>query len=209
MPKATAHSGVHTSAAVVTAFSVLLSSLGGCSAAREQIEDDRADEPSTEQQAWTPEPEPGDQAVAIDVNNDGRPNIINHYRVIPNRPEVLLRKDIDLNGNGRIDIWRFYEDGERLLKEAFDLDFSGVIDIWNFYDDRERLIRKEADLTLNQQTDLWKYYENGRLVRKERDTSGDGRANYFEFWEDGKIDRIGEDLNGDGTIDRWTRRDRD
>jgi hypothetical protein len=159
--------------------------------------------------AGVPDPEPGDRIVSFDVSRDGNPNIYHHYRELPDGTERLVRKDIDLNGNGRVDVWRFYDDSERLVKEAFDLDFDGVVDVWNFYDERGRIVRKEADLSLDGRTDLWKFYENGRLVRRERDTSGNGRADYFEFWEDGEIDRIGEDLNGDGTVDRWTRRQRD
>lgn len=186
--------------------------LAGCASRQKPADGGELDTALTEEHLQrhpgTPAPQPGDRVVTFDVNRDGNPNIFHHYRTLPDGEEVIIRKDIDLNGNGRIDVWRFYEDGEVLVKEAFDLDFDGVIDVWNFFDERGRLARKEADLSLDGQTDLWKYYENGKLVRKERDRTGNGQPDYFEFWEDGQIDRIGEDLNGDGTVDRWTRRAR-
>jgi hypothetical protein len=194
-------------AAVLLAL-VMAGPVSGCAARRAQVVETPAAALDQINVPGRPDPQPGDRVLTFDLNRNGRPNIYHHLRTLPDGSEQLIRKDIDLNGNGRVDVWRFYADGERLVREAFDLDFDGIVDVWNYYDDRGRLVRKEADLSLDGRIDLWKYYENGRLVRKERDTSGNGRPDYFEFWVDGEIDRIGEDLDGDGTVDRWTRRPR-
>jgi len=147
----------------------------------------------------------GETIKSFDLNRDDTPDVYQHYVKDAEGKERLVRKDMDVNWDGRIDILRWYDDQERLIKEDYDLDFDGRIDVTNFYDDAGKLIRKESDLDFDGRSDLWKYYEGGALVRKERDTSGDGKVDYFEYLEKGEIDRIGEDLDGDGTVDRWTK----
>ncbi|MDF1565234.1 MAG: hypothetical protein P1V51_19510 [Deltaproteobacteria bacterium] len=148
---------------------------------------------------------PGDWVKEYDLNRDDEPDVFHHYAKDADGTDRIVRKDLDINWDGRIDVLRWYDKKERVTKEDFDLDFDGKIDVTNFYDEAGKLIRKEADLDFNGRTDLWKHYEGGKLVRKERDTSGDGRVDYFEYYENGEIDRIGEDLDGDGTVDRWTK----
>lgn len=153
----------------------------------------------------TPAESPGDVVKAFDLNRDDEPDVWHHLVKEADGTERLVRKDLDINWDGRIDVYRWYDKKERVVREEFDLDFDGKIDVTNFYDESGKLVRKESDLDFDGRTDLWKYYEKGKLVRKERDTSGDGKVDTFEYYENGEIDRIGEDLDGDGTVDRWTK----
>lgn len=145
----------------------------------------------------------------LDVNADGQPDVWS-FSVTDTGPdgaptERLVRKQLDLNGDGRVDVAQAFDDDGRLVREALDLDFDGRIDQLNHYDAKGQLTRKERDLDSDGRADLWHLFEQGQLVRKERDVNGDGKIDYWEYWEAGAIDRIGEDLDADGQVDRWTR----
>jgi len=116
----------------------------------------------------------------------------------------LVRKELDINADGKIDISRTYDEREQISREALDLDFDGKVDQVNFYE-KGVIVRKERDLSSAGKPSLWLFFEKGKLVRKERDTNGDGRVDYWEYWENDQVDRIGEDLDGDGNVDKWTK----
>ena len=151
----------------------------------------------------------GDEKVTeFDLNHDGRPDVW-VYTVKAKTPDGkeydrLVRKEMDINWDGKVDIVRYYDENEQISKEELDLDFDGRIDQWNYYE-KGVLVRKERDLDFNGKPDLWIYYDKGHIVRKERDTNHSGKVNYWEYWENDHVDRIGEDLNGDGQVDRWTK----
>lgn len=154
-------------------------------------------------------PRAGERVHPLDVNADGVADVWS-FSVTVTGPdgepvERLVRKQLDLNGDGRIDVAREYDESGRLVLEAMDLDFDGQLDQVNHYDAKGKIVRKERDLNSDGRADLWHYFEQGQLVRKERDNNGDGKIDYWEYWEEGAIDRIGEDLDGDGQVDRWTR----
>ncbi len=115
-----------------------------------------------------------------------------------------VRKELDINWDGRVDITTFYDAREEREREAMDLDFDGKVDSVYFYE-KGLNVRRERDLNGDGRTDVWAYYEKGKLARKERDSNGDGRIDYWEYWENDQVDRIGEDLDGDGNVDKWSR----
>lgn len=116
----------------------------------------------------------------------------------------VVRKELDINWDGRVDISRTYDEKEQISREALDLDFDGKVDQVNYYE-KGIIVRKERDLSSAGKPSLWIYYEKGKVVRKERDTNGDGKVDYWEYWEADQVDRIGEDLDGDGNVDKWTK----
>ena len=124
----------------------------------------------------------------IDLNNDGRPEIFNYYREREGAPRLLVRKDVDFSRNGRIDARSWYNDAGVLEMEEFDGDFDGQFDIWDYYQDVEG---------------------NGVPVRvaTHRDTTFDGKPDTFIFYRDGRVVRKERDTNGDGIIDHWERFD--
>lgn len=155
------------------------------------------------------QPRGGDEQVTQhDLNKDGKPDVFSFTRegtdAEGRKIDQLVRKELDINWDGKVDIVRFYDEREQVIRELLDLDFDGRVDQQNFYD-KGIIVRKERDLDYDGRTDLWIHFERGKIVRKEKDTNGDGKVDYWEYWENDQVDRIGEDLDGDGTVDRWTR----
>jgi hypothetical protein len=151
----------------------------------------------------------GNERVSeFDLNHDKRADVWSF--TVPAKTEDgrdfdrLVRKELDINWDGKVDITRSYDEREQMDREALDLDFDGKVDQVNFYE-RSVLIRKERDLDYNSKPDLWIYFEKGRIVRKERDTNSDNKVDYWEYWEADQVDRVGEDVDGDGNVDRWTK----
>jgi hypothetical protein len=119
--------------------------------------------------------------------------------------ERRVRREADLNGDGKVDLVQWFNENGELVKETLDLDYDGKVDATIYYE-KGKKIRTEKDLDGDGRIDTWNYYDgNEKLVRKERDVKGTGRVDYWEYWENGTIDRIGEDLDGDGQVDRWTK----
>jgi hypothetical protein len=149
-----------------------------------------------------------EKVVQYDLNRDGKPDVWEYYVTIKDADghpvDHLVRKEMDLNFDGKVDAVYWYDDKGEKVREQLDLDFDGKVDE-TIYFEKGQVVRKERDLNGDGKVDTWLFYEHGQLVRKERDTKGTGRVDYWEFWENGQIDRIGEDLDGDGNVDRWTR----
>jgi hypothetical protein len=149
-----------------------------------------------------------EKVTEFDLNGDKKPDVWT-YTVPAKGPdgkeyEKLVRKELDINWDGKVDISRTYDDHEQIEREALDLDFDGHVDQVNYYE-KGVIVRKERDLSSSGKPSLWLFYEKGKLVRKERDTNGDGKVDYWEYWEGDQVDRIGEDLDGDGNVDKWTK----
>lgn len=149
-----------------------------------------------------------EKVTEFDLNGDKKPDVWTYTVTAPGPDgqdvERVVRKELDLNWDGKVDISRTYDEREQISREALDLDFDGKVDQVTFYE-KGIVVRKERDLSAQGKPSLYLFYEKGQLARKERDTNGDGKIDYWEFWENGQVDRIGEDLDGDGNVDRWTK----
>jgi hypothetical protein len=148
---------------------------------------------------------PNEIVNEYDLTHDGKPDVWKYTWKDASGKEILLRKEKDLNGDGKIDTWERYEPDGTLSRVAYDLDFDGKPDALLHYE-KDQLVRKEMAFGFDGVPRAWNYYEKGKLVRKERDTNGDGNVDYWEYWENGEIDRIGVDVDGDGQVDRWEAR---
>jgi hypothetical protein len=140
-----------------------------------------------------------------DLTHHGKPDVWKYTTRDASGKEILLRKEKDLNGDGKIDTWEKYNPDGTLARVVYDLDFDGKPDVTLYYE-KEQLVRKEMAFGFDGVPRAWNFYEKGKLVRKERDTNGDGNVDYWEYWENGEIDRIGVDVDGDGQVDRWEAR---
>ncbi len=124
----------------------------------------------------------------------------------------LVRIEIDLNFDGKIDVKRFYNEKSVKTHEMFDLDYDGKIDLITYYS-QGIPYKKAYFLHSKTKPDLFKYFElegkkgkkKLRLVRKERDTNLDGKIDYWEYWENGQLDRIGRDTDFNGKVDVWEK----
>ncbi len=150
-------------------------------------------------------PRPGEKVAAYDVGGHGKPDLWKYSVVVAEGQEKVVRKERDLNGDGKVDVWETYDDEGNVAKQAYDLDFDGKPDLV-ITSEKGQLVKKEYAPGFDGMARTTAFYENGKLVRKERDTRGAGKVDTWEYWEGGELDRVGVDLDGDGQVDRWDRR---
>jgi len=137
----------------------------------------------------------------IDLNKDERPDVFNFYRARKETTRLLVRKEVDLNWDGKIDVRTWFTDSGEIEKEEMDGDFDSRVDWIDHYKGGRRVM-SEIDSDYDGAMDLFKYYENGKLRRKERDSKGDGRIDFWEYLdEQGNVLRTGRDVDGDGVMD--------
>lgn len=154
----------------------------------------------------------GDEIVReYDLDHSGRADVKKFFKKLPDPSdpkktiEVLQRKELDLNRDGKTDMWVWYaDDGETAVKQALDLDFDGKVDVVDYFE-KGVIVKKDVFHAFSDKPDEWKYYEKGKLARVERDVRHKGQVDYWEYWEGDHIDRIGEDTDGDGQVDKWTK----
>jgi len=108
----------------------------------------------------------------------------------------------DVNGDGRPDLYSVMKNGHELCRAA-DLDFDGKIDAWTYFDDQGRMRRRELDFNRDGQIDEIQQYSAGQLVAKERTSTLARRLDTWETYVGGKLKRAERDSNGDGKIDQW------
>jgi hypothetical protein len=109
----------------------------------------------------------------------------------------------DANKNGTVESTS-HMDGTRIIRIDLDLDENGKIDRWDFYrPDRE--LEKVGFSRLNDGVmDAQAYYAPaGVLTRMEVSTRRDGRFDRTELYRGGVLDRTEDDTNGDGRPDKW------
>ena len=144
----------------------------------------------------------------MEVTEENGIQSIKKYYIINNKGEkILVRKELDLNGDGKVDYVYYYDNkkptDERIEKIAVDNDFDGKFDEIKYYNpDNGQLVREELDLNFDGRPEIIKRYYNGQLVKKEIDTNFDGVMDYWEYYQDGKLVRVEIDTNGDGKPDK-------
>jgi hypothetical protein len=151
----------------------------------------------------------GLKLVEYDLNRDGRPDIFKYFKIstvgTTTLKGPLVRKVIDLNHDGRIDLMALYDDKQALIEERTDLDFDSRFDEVIHYR-AGKVVRKEIDLNYDGTPDVIKYYKKEVLLRVEANRNGDGQIDTWEYYEQGQLDRVGVDLDRDGKADKWDRR---
>jgi antitoxin component YwqK of YwqJK toxin-antitoxin module len=150
------------------------------------------------------------ELVRFDLNRDQRPDVFKFYRsdadatAAGQRTQRLVRKDMDLNNDGKVDVVRMYDDKGGVKEERTDLDFDGRFDEVALYD-KGAVARKDIDLNYDGKADVVRFYVEGKITRIESDRTGDGTVDTWEYYENGELDRVGVDLDGDGIVDSWER----
>lgn len=140
--------------------------------------------------------ESGHRVEAVDVNNDGRPDI---KRVYDGQHEVC--RISDLNHDGKPDMFEYYDKTGALRRRESDYDDNGVVNEIQFYENGKK-VRAELDTTNQGRIDTWDVFDagTGKLTKRERDTTGDGRVDQWWTYEGDKV-TIAMDKNGDGKPD--------
>jgi len=109
---------------------------------------------------------------------------------------------VDRNGDGRIDLWIFREDGA-IARRALDDDFDGRADRSFVYDRAtQELVRVEEDSDQDGATDAWTEYRGGQIQRRRADADHDGAVDTWTLYRDGQTLRHEQDATGDGFRDR-------
>lgn len=199
--------------ALILSSLALMAFLSACASTKEQgPSSDHADSNIPQPGAFS-RPEPGQGITELDTNGDLRTDMVKIWSQPPSEaPEnedgtssaLLLRKEVDLNFDGKVDLWSFYNAAGEVIRQAYDLDFDGKVDVIAHYE-KGVVVRKEVFHTFGDEPDTFKYYEKGKLQRVERDSNRDGRIDTWEYWDGDEIDRVGQDLTGNGNVDRWTK----
>jgi hypothetical protein len=137
-------------------------------------------------------------AVKVDVKSNGHPSIIH---VMKGGKEVC--RAVDLNMDGAIDAFIYYDDQGRVRRREQDFDRDGRADEITIYENGQIKL-KLRETNFDNKIDTWDYYENGRLVKRERDTDGDAIIDqWWQFNNPGnpKCAVVASDRNADGKPD--------
>lgn len=143
---------------------------------------------------------------AVDLDGDGTPEIKNYYRERADAPRLLVRKEVDMNHDGKMDVISQFADDGQLEREEMDSDFDGFFDWTDHYQKGVRVM-SEYDSDNDGKPNVFKYFtraENGEMIldRKERDENGDGKIDVWERYDaTGAVMRMGRDTDGDGKVD--------
>jgi hypothetical protein len=114
-----------------------------------------------------------------------------------------IRSRSDLDEDGKLDRWEYYDEKGALTKVGFSRKQDGRADAWAFSGPDGKVQRVEISSTSDEKKiDRWEYYEGGVLVRAEEDANGDGKPDKWETFEAGSVKTASMDENGDGKPDR-------
>jgi len=114
-----------------------------------------------------------------------------------------LASRADLDEDGKIDRWEYYDDTGALTKVGFSRKQDGAPDAWAFAGPDGQIARVEISSTGDpNRIDRREVYANGVMIRVEADTNGDGRPDQWETYKTGALETAALDENGDGRPDR-------
>jgi hypothetical protein len=140
-----------------------------------------------------------------DINGDGRADMVRYFVEGKAGTEqasnkTLIRAELDLNFDGKIDKKNFYNpDTGTLEKTELNWDFDDNVDMINFYDADGKIEAQKIDRDFDGRFDVLKRYKIGLLYSRQIDSDSDGKMDLWEYFtKKGKVYRIGKDLDGDG-----------
>jgi hypothetical protein len=158
------------------------------------------------------ERKPGREVSEYDTSGDNRFDVRKVFLAIGTGVDarlVLICRETDVNGDGKKDVIRYYDDDGRTLREESDRDFDGRMDLVLVFQDG-KVVREELDENHDGKVDTKVFLDNGKPMRSERDLKGRSTPDQWhpdrwEYYEQGKMVRMGTDLDGDSRVDRWDR----
>jgi hypothetical protein len=114
-----------------------------------------------------------------------------------------LRSRIDLDEDGRIDRWEYYDETGALLKVGFSRKKDGKVDAWAYSAPDGKPARIDISSTGDEsKIDRREFYDKGVLARVEEDSDDDGRVDTWETYQSGALATTSTDENADGVADR-------
>jgi hypothetical protein len=116
--------------------------------------------------------------------------------------ESSSAKRIDVNGDKKPDIIHVMN-GSREACRIVDLNLDGAIDAFIYYDDRGQERRRESDFDRDGRADEISILVGGVIQRKERETNFDNKIDTWDYYEGGRLAKRERDSDGDKIIDQW------
>jgi hypothetical protein len=137
-------------------------------------------------------------AERLDANGDGKIEV-----TIVEKNGRPVCQAADLNLDGRIDVYTYFDASGQLRRREYDFDHDGAIDEIIEYQAGVPVKSERATLLANR-LDTWDFYQNGVLARSERDSDADSIVD--QWWEYPKpgCPMIHTDANQDGRPDPGT-----
>ena len=155
---------------------------------------------------------PGREVSQYDTSGDGKNDVRKVFVALGEGVEerlVMICREADVNGDGRKDVVRYYDDEGRSLREESDRDFDGRMDMALVFQDG-KVVQQEIDENRDGKVDTKIFVADGKFVRTERDLAGRStpdrwRPDRWEYYENDRVIRMGTDVDGDSKVDRWDR----
>jgi len=108
----------------------------------------------------------------------------------------------DVNGDGRPDRTTV-KDGAKAGCRGLDFNFDGAMDAWVYLDATGNIRRRESDYDRDGRVDEVSLYRAGVLTEKHRATTLAGKLDTWHYYSSGKVSRTERDSNGDDYVDQW------
>lgn len=125
------------------------------------------------------EPETGRlRALAFDVNKNGKNDTTLYMD-----GALTRRIELDLNENGKVERWDFYDEHGKLEKVGLSRRDDGVMDAEARYTDDGVLLEIRISTKRDGRYDRTEFYERDVLVRSADDTEGDGRPDKWDTYQ--------------------------
>jgi hypothetical protein len=112
-----------------------------------------------------------------------------------------IRLDDDTDLDGRIDLRTYLQQGRAVRLEA-DVNSDGFVDRWEYYDRGGRLLRVGRSSAGDGRVDTWAT-QDGRTMYVEISTRRDGGLDRHEVYQGEVLVRTEIDTNQDGLVDQW------
>jgi hypothetical protein len=125
------------------------------------------------------EPETGRlRALAFDVNKNGKNDTTLYMD-----GALTRRIELDLNENGKVERWDFYDAHGTLEKVGLSRRDDGVMDAEAVYTDAGVLTEIRISTKRDGHYDRTEFYEHDVLVRSADDTNGDGKPDKWDTYQ--------------------------
>jgi len=115
--------------------------------------------------------------LAFDANKNGKNDTVSYMD-----GTRIIRVELDLDENGKVERWDFYRPDGKLEKVGFASRNDGVMDSQAFYEPAGVLQRIEISTKRDGRFDRTEFYEKNVLVRSQDDTNGDGRPDKWDYY---------------------------
>lgn len=143
------------------------------------------------------DPDPNKTTTA--TGNEKRDTEIKHEDCNGNSASA---NKVDINGDGKPDIVHVMS-GNREVCRIVDLNLDGAIDAFIYYDEQGRERRRESDFDRDGRADEIAIAEGGVVKLKLRETNFDNKIDTWDFYQNGVLVRRERDSDGDEIIDQW------